>query len=145
MKTPELTLNDIKKDVRNKARVVRVSDFISNDKKIELKLAQEARAARKKRSFDDIDAYSGEILGRFGYDAWSAWQSGLIRADKMLKMVLAERARTKRELIGLESIILASVAGANNPTKHGHAPKSLKNAIKILKSEQNQAKGVNNG
>ena len=145
MTAPELTLNQVKKDVRNKARVVRVSDFISNDKKIELKMAQEANAARKKRAFDDVDAYSGEILGRFGYEAWSAWQSGLIRADKMLKMVLAERARAKRELLGIEALIVATGAGANNPTKHGRAPKSLKNAIKILKSEQNQARGVNNG
>lgn len=145
MKASELTLNSITKDVRNKARVVRVSDFLSNDKKIELKLAQESNAARKKRAFDDIDAYSGEILGRFGYEAWSAWQSGLIKADKMLRMVLAERARAKRELLGLEGIILASMAGANNPTKHGKAPKSLRNAVKILKSEQNQARGVNNG
>lgn len=145
MTTPELTLNQLKEEVRNKTRVVRVSDFLSKEKKIEMKMAQEANAARKKRSFDDVDAYSGEILGRFGYEAWSAWQSGLIRADKMLKMVLAERARAKRELLGLESIVLASMAGANNPTKHGHAPKSLKNAIKILKSEQNQARGVNNG
>ena len=145
MKTPELTLNSITKDVRNKARVVRVSDFLSNDKKIELKLAQESNAARKKRAFDDIDAYSGEILGRFGYDTWSAWQSGLIKADKMLKMVLAERARAKRELLGLEGIILASISGANNPTKRGKVPQSLKNAVKIFKSEQNQARGVNNG
>ena len=145
MTAPEFTLNSITKDVQKKARVVRVSDFLSNEKKIELKLAQEANTARKKRGFDEIDAYSGEILGRFGYDTWSAWQRGLIKADKMLRMVLAERARTKKELIGLESIIIASVAGANNPTKHGRAPKSLKNAIKILKSEQNQARGVNNG
>lgn len=145
MTTPELTLNEVKKTVQAKTRVVRVSDFLSKEKKIELKMAQEANSARKKRQFDEIDAYSGEILARFGYEAWMAWQNGQIKADKMLKMVLAERARAKRELIGLESIILASVAGANNPTKGGHAPKSLRNAVKILKSEQNQARGVNNG
>ena len=145
MTAPELTLNDIKKTVRSKSRVVRVSDFISNEKKIELKLAQEARAARKQRQFDDIDAYSGEILGRFGYDTWSAWQSGLIRADKMLKMVLAERARFKREMLGIEGIILSAVAGANHRAKGKPAPKSLQNAVKIFKIEQKQAKGVVNG
>lgn len=145
MTTPELTLNEVKKSEKITTRVVRVSDFLSNDKKIELKMAQEARSAKKRRGFDDIDAYSAEILGRFGYDAWQAWQNGQIKGDKMAKMVLAERARAKRELLGLESLILSAVAGANNPTKGGHAPKSLKNAIKILRSEQNQAKGVNNG
>lgn len=145
MTTPELTLNEVKKTVQAKTRVVRVSDFLSKEKKIELKMAQEANSARKKRQFDEIDAYSGEILARFGYEAWMAWQNGQIKADKMLKMVLAERARQKREILGLEGIILATGAGANNPTKSGHAPKSLKNAVKILKSEQNQAKGVING
>lgn len=145
MTTPELTLKEVKKTVQNRTRVHRVSDFLSSDKKIKLKMAQGERSLRRKREFDEIDAFSGEILGRFGYDAWCAWQGGLIKADKMLKMVLAERARVKRELLGLESIILATGAGANNPSKSGHAPKSLRNAIRILKSEQNQAKGVNNG
>lgn len=145
MTAPELTLNNVRNEALNKARVVRVSDFLSNDKKIELKLAQEAVSARKKRGFDEIDAYSAEILGRFGYEAWMAWQNGQIKGEKMAKMVFAERARAKRELLGLESLILASVAGANNPTKSGKAPKSLKNAVKILKAEQNQARGVNNG
>lgn len=145
MTTPELTLNKVRENAKSITRVHRVSDFLSNDKKIELKLAQEARAAQKKRGFDEIDAYSAEILARFGYDAWQAWQNGQIKADKVLKMVLAERARAKRELLGVEAMILAVGAGANNPTKRGHAPKSLKNAVKILKSEQNQARGVNNG
>lgn len=145
MTAPELTLKKAKESAEITTQVRRVSDFLSKEQKIELKMAQESRSARKRRGFDEIDALSGEILGRFGYEAWMAWQNGQIKGDKMLKMVLAERARAKRELLGLESIILASMAGANNPTKYGKAPKSLKNAIKILKSEQNQARGVNNG
>ena len=145
MTTPDLTLKNVQKQAQSITHVHRVSDFLSKEQKIQLKLAQEERSAAKNRSFDAIDAYSGEILGRFGYDTWMAWQNGQIRADKMLKMVLAERARAKRELLGIEGLILAAVAGANNPTKGGHVPKSLKNAIKILKSEQNQAKGVMNG
>lgn len=145
MTAPELTLKQVKKSEKVTTRAVRVSDFLSNEKKIELRMAQEAREAKKKRGFDEIDAYSAEILGRFGYDAWVAWQTGQIRGEKMARMVLAERARAKRELLGVESMILAVGAGANNPTKSGHAPKSLRNAIKILKDEQKQAKGVVNG
>lgn len=145
MTIPELTLNKVKKTAQNKTRVHRVSDFLSNEEKIEVKLAREAYIEQKKRNFDEIDAFSAEILARFGYEAWMAWQNGQIKAEKMAKMVLAERARFKRELLGLEGIILATGAGANNPTKGGHVPKSLKNAIKILKNEQNQAKGVING
>lgn len=145
MTAPELTLNEVKKSEKVTTRTVRVSDFLSNEKKIELRMAQEAREAQRKRGFDEIDAYSAEILGRFGYDAWQAWQTGQIKGEKMVRMVLAERARAKRELLGVETMILAVGAGANNPTKAGHPPKSLRNAIKILKDEQKQAKGVING
>lgn len=145
MTTPELTLKQVKNSEKVTTRTVRVSDFLSNEKRIELRMAQEARSAEKRRGFDEIDAYSAEILGRFGYHAWLAWQTGQIKGEKMAKMVLAERARAKRELLGVETMILAVGAGANNPTKAGHAPKSLRNAIKILKDEQKQAKGVVNG
>ena len=145
MTAPELTLQQVKKSEKVTTRTVRVSDFLSNEKRIELRMAQEARSAEKRRGFDEIDAYSAEILGRFGYHAWLAWQTGQIKGEKMAKMVLAERARAKRELLGVETMILAVGAGANNPTKAGHAPKSLRNAIKILKDEQKQAKGVING
>lgn len=143
MTTPELTLNEVKKSAKVTERVVRVSDFLSYQQKREIAEARERKALEGgERGFDDIDAYSAEILSRFGYEAWQAWQCGQIKAEKMARMVLAERARGKRELLGLEALIVASVAGANNPTKTGHAPKSLKNAVKIFKSEQKQAKGV---
>lgn len=142
MTTPELTLNEIKKTAKPVVRTVRVSDFLTSEQKAEIHKAREEKATLKTRGFDEIDAYSAEILGRFGYDAWRAWQCGQIKAEKMARMVQAERARAKRELLGLEGLILAAVSGANNPTKSGHAPKSLKNAIKIFKSEQKQAKGV---
>lgn len=145
MTAPELTLKKVKESEKITTKVVRVSDFLSNEKKIELRMAQEARSAEKNRKFDEVDAYSAEILARFGYEAWQAWLCGQIKGEKMAKMVLAERARVKRELLGVETMILAVGAGANNPTKAGHPPKSLKNAIKILKSEQKQAKGDMNG
>lgn len=145
MMESELTLKNVKQSEKITTRVVRISDFLTNEKKAELRMAQEARSAKLRRGFDEIDAYSAEILARFGYDAWQAWQCGQIKGEKMVKMVLAERARAKRELLGIETMILAVGAGANNPTKSGHIPKSLRNAIKILKDEQKQAKGVVNG
>lgn len=145
MMAPELSLNKVKESKKITTRTVRVSDFLTNEKRSELRMAQEAREAQRRRGFDEIDAYSGEILGRFGYLAWQAWQTGQIKGDKMVKMVLAERARQKRELLGVETMILAVGSGANHPTQSGHAPKSLRNAVKILKDEQKQAKGVMNG
>lgn len=145
MTAPELTLQNIKKSAEQTVNVVRVSDFLSDKKKKELRLAQEARYIRKRRRYDDVDAYSAEILARFGYDAWQAWNAKLLKPEKMLRFVLAERARDKQKLLGLESLIVSALAGANNPTKGGHPPKSLKNAIRILKREEALAKGVVNG
>lgn len=143
MRTHELTLQEVKKSAKVTEQVYRVSDFLSKDQKTEIAEYREKKALEGGlRGFDEVDAYSAEIMARFGYSAWQAWQCGQIKPEKMLKMVLAERARGKRELIGLEALIIAVNAGANNPTKSGHAPKSLKNAIKIFKSEQKQAKGV---
>lgn len=142
MTTPELTLNEVKKTAKPVVRTVRVSDFLTSEQKADIYKAREEKAAAKIRGFDEVDAYSAEILARFGYEAWQAWQCGQFKQEKMVKMILAERARDKQSLLGLEGLILAVGAGANRPTKSGHAPKSLKNAIKILKSEQKQAKGV---
>ena len=59
----------------------------------------------------------------------------------MAKYISAERAREARSRLRLENIIVASIAGANRATKSGHAPKTLKTAIKMLKSEEKLAKG----
>lgn len=143
MTTPELTLNEIKKTAKPVVRTVRVSDFLTSKQKANIYRAREEKAATAKiRGYDAVDAYSAEILGRFGYEAWQAWQCGQIPQEKMAKLILAERARDKQLLLGLEGLILAVGAGANRPTKSGHAPKSLKNAIKILKNEQKLAKGL---
>ena len=145
MRAPELTLNKIKGQIRPKNRVVQVSDFLSNEEKMRIKLARQAKSAQKVRGFDEIDAYSAEVLARFGHDTWLAWKSGEISTVQMNKYVRAERARSKRALIGLECIILQAMAGANNPDKNGHTPKSLKDAQKVLKNESKAAQGVGNG
>lgn len=143
MTASELTLNEVKKTAKPVVNTIRVSDFLTSEQKANIYQAREEKAVTAKiRGYDAVDAYSAEILGRFGYEAWQAWQCGQIRQDKMAKMILAERARDKQSLLGLEGLILAVGAGANRPTRSGHAPKSLKNAIKIFKSEQKQAKGV---
>lgn len=143
MTTPELTLSEVKKTVQPVEKTVRVSNFLTKEQKREIAIAREQKEINGgKRGFDDVDAYTAEILARFGYEAWQAWQCEQISQEKMAKMILAERARDKQKLLGLEGLIIAVGAGANNPTKSGSAPKSLKNAIKIFKNEQKLAKGV---
>lgn len=137
MTKPELTLENVRETA--KVKTFRASDFLTDEQMDEVKEAN--LKGKKKAGFDEVDAYIAEILARFGYDTYVAWKFGEISEQNMIKYVQAERARDALNRLTLENIIVASVAGANQPTKNGHAPKSLKTAIKLLEKEQNLAKG----
>lgn len=130
----DITLNQAKQTVG--VRNHRASDFLTEDEKEEVQKSNAKGNEKKANSFDAIDSYVAEIIARFGYDAYMAWKAGDISEMQMLKFVEAERARDARNRVILESVIVASVAGANNPTKSGQTPKSLKAAMNILKKEQ---------
>lgn len=133
----EYTLNNIKNSA--KVRNFRASDFLTDE---ELDKVKESNLKGKKSvKFDEIDSYIAEIIARFGYDTYVAWKFGEIDEKSMLKYIEAERVREIRNRLRLENIIVASVSGANRPNKTGHMPKSLKMAIKMLKSEEKLAKG----
>lgn len=137
MKEPEISLNKAK-EIAGKKRNFRASDFLTEEEKAEVR---KNNAKGRAAPFNAVDAYVAEILARFGYDTYMAWKAGDIDNTRMTKYILAERARDAQRLFPLENIILASVAGANNPTRGGHTPKSLQMAIKILKQEQERANG----
>lgn len=137
MTEPELTLDKVKKTASQ--REFRASDFLTQEQMDEV---HESNLRGKKRaSFDEVDAYIAEILARFGYGTYQAWKCGDISAEDMARYIQAERARDARRRLPVENIVVASVAGSNHPTKGGHTPKSLKAAIKMLKSEEKTAKG----
>lgn len=136
---PEMTLKEIKQSLKEKkVKTFRASDFLTKEQVDEVK---QSNIKGKKRGYNIIDAYVAEILARFGYDTYVAWKNGDIDEMSMVRFIQAERAREIQKNLALESIIIASTAGANQPTKHGNTPKSLKMAIDILKKEQNKAKG----
>lgn len=137
MTESELKLENVKETA--KVKVSRASDFLT-DEQIEEVHKSNARGA-KKTKFSTVDAYIAEILARFGYETYVAWKFGEISEDNMLHFIQAERAREAQNRLMLENIIVASVAGANQPTKNGHAPKTLATAIKMLKTEQKIAEG----
>ena len=138
MTAPELTLNKVKNNA--KVRNFRASDFLTDE---EIDEVHESNAKGKvNKGYDIIDAYIAEIIARFGYDTYVAWKFGEIGEENMMKYIKAERAREVQNRLMIENIIVASVAGANNPTKGGHMPKSLKTAIKMLKNEEKLAKGA---
>lgn len=137
MTKPDLKLEKVKETA--KIKVSRASDFLT-DEQIE-ELHESNIKGKKTQSYNEVDAYIAEIIARFGYDAYVAWKFGEISESNMAKYVQAERVRETRNRLKLENIIVASVAGANKTTKSGHAPKSLKTAIKMLKSEEKLAGG----
>jgi len=138
MTAPELTLNEIKKTARVKS--FRASDFLTDEQIDEVH--ESNIKGKKNTTFDVIDAYIAEIIARFGYDAYVAWKFGEIGELQMAKYVEAERAREARNRLNIENVIVASVMGANHPTKGNHMPKSLRAAVKMLKKEQELAKGA---
>ena len=137
MTKPELSLDTVRQTA--KVKVSRASDFLTDEQIEEIHESNRKGAAITK--FSSVDAYVAEILARFGYDAYVAWKFGEISESNMLHYIQAERAREAQNRLMLENIIVASVAGANQPTKSGNAPKSLKTAIKMLKTEQKLAQG----
>ena len=137
MTEPELKLANVKETAR--VKVSRASDFLTNEQMEEVH--ESNRKGAKINRFSAVDAYIAEIIARFGYDTYVAWKLGEISEENMLHYIQAERAREAQNRLMIENIILASVAGANQPTKSGNAPKSLKMAIKMLKTEQKLAQG----
>lgn len=137
MTAPELTLNKVKETA--KVKTFRASDFLTDEQIDEVK--ESNIKGKKKTGFDEIDAYVAEILARFGYDTYVAWKFGEISEDNMTKFIKAERAREARNRLRIENILVSSISGANRPTRTGHVPKSLRMAIKMLKSEEKLAKG----
>ena len=135
MKKPDLTLESVKKSAKVKNH--RASDFLTNE---QIEEVHKSNRKGKKSTFNSVDSYIAEILARFGYDAYVAWKFGEISEDNMAKFIMAERAREAQNRLNLETILVAAIAGANNRTKQGHLPKSLKAAIKMLKKEEKLAK-----
>lgn len=137
MTTPELTLDKVKETA--KVRNFRASDFLTDD---EIGEVHKSNIKGKVRlGFNQVDSYVAEIIARFGYDTYKAWKYGEIEEIQMTRYLKAEQAREAKERLQLEALILAATAGANRPTKGGHAPKSLQMAIKMLKKEQKKAEG----
>ena len=141
MTAEKTTLKSIKSSPKMAEQNFRPSDFLSQSEMDEL---HEANANRGKihRPFGEVDAFEAEILARFGWQTFQAYQTGDINLSQLAKYIAAERARDAQDRYQLESLILAAVAGANNPNKHGKAPKSLKQAVNIIKSEYKRAKGA---
>lgn len=141
MRESELTLKKVKSLPKaSPVREYRTSDFLTTEQLSELH-QNNAKPAQKQKKFNIVDSYIAEIMARFGYEAYQAWNMGIIPDSKMMRLLEAERAREKQSLLGLEGIIImANAASARG--KKGQIPKPLKAANKIYLNEEKIAKGV---
>lgn len=136
---PGLTLNDIRQSPKM-ATVSRVSDFLAKDEQTELRVVNYV-GRKKRQKFNKVDAYCAEIIARFGYDVYRLWNEGKFPADKMVRMIEAERARDRAQWIPLETIVINMVASCIKRQKGEQAPKGPKAAQKVMKIEVKAAKG----
>lgn len=149
MKKREITLQTARESLKDKEQVFRASDFLP-ERKIEELHEINARGRRIVRPYDEIDAFAAEVLARFGWHTYRAWKTmerdadgrPLMTTDQLFKYIAAERARTTAEGLPLQYTVVGAMAGANHPTKHKNAPKSLKTTIRFIKEQQKRAKGA---
>ena len=141
MRESELTLKKVKSLPKaSPVREYRTSDFLTTEQLSELH-KNNAKPSQKQKKFNIVDSYIAEIMARFGYEAYQAWNMGIIPDYRMRRLLEAERAREKQSLLGLEGIIImANAASARG--KKGQIPKPLKAANKIYLNEEKIAKGV---
>lgn len=136
MRTPQ-TLEEIKKSPKLNKRDFGVSDFLTTGEVEELHTAA-ATSHKKQPLFDPIDAFVAEIVARFGYDVYLKWSAGKIDHDWLTRMLNAERARDKQQLLSLEGIIYAMVSASmsKKPQKAVRQARDLmKRDIKIANGE----------
>ncbi len=136
MKTPQ-TLAEIKESPKFKKRDFGVSDFLTTDELENLHTAVTA-TPKKRRLFDQVDSLTAEIIARFGYDVYLRWNAGEIEHEWLTRMLNAERARDKQNLLSLEGIIYAMVSAsmAKKPQKAVRKAQDLmKQDIKIANGE----------
>ena len=141
MRTAEdYTLQNVRKSLKPTVRVSRPSDFLTSEEKQKLRESN-AKGKKNLKKFDDIDAYAAEILARFGYDAYMAWNAGTIPAEQMQKYVLAERSRDTSAMMALYGVIMSMVGACVKKEKGAPAPKGPKVAQRIFREELKKARG----
>lgn len=139
MHEQNLNLHAIQEQIGSKKeRQFRASDFLSEEDRH--KIHENNRKAQNRRKFSVVDAYIAEILARFGYETFKAWNRGEISQLAMGHYLEAERARDVAKTLGIEATIIASLQGAQQPTKKGRKM-PIENAVKILKEQEKVAKG----
>lgn len=146
MSTPPLTLNRIRQSERIRPRNVGVADLISKEEMQEVRKKQaeirKKQNAKKKRLFDDVDAYVAEMIARFGYDFYLKWNREELDDGWVARLMSAERAREATKRLPLEGLIRAVVQGGVPTFQPKRLPKGVNKQVqKIIKEELKMMRG----
>lgn len=141
MSKPPLTLNEIRKSEKFAPKKVGVAELLSKQDRQELRRRNLARKHKKRAKFDKVDAYMAEIIARFGYETYKAWNKDEIDDAKMARLIEAERARERASWLPLESLLVAVMRGGIPTYKPKRIPSIAKEVGKIIKDELRRARG----
>lgn len=130
------TLAEIRKSP-NVGRTFTVSDFASEGEMEQLK---NARKTAQKPLYDVAEAVSAEILARFGFDAWRAWQEGRIEYEYMLRLLSAERVRENQRMADLEAFMFVLATSSYKQYKGERKPKGFDVARDLLREKMKGAR-----
>jgi len=141
MTKPEgATLKEVYKNASQKTTTFRASDFLSNDEQRQLRRAN-VIGKKQHRRFDAVDALVAEIIARFGYETYKAWDSGEISDEKMSRLIAAERAREAQNRLPLEALMFNLISSCIRIEKGTRRPSGVKRARELIKSEGKIASG----
>lgn len=136
MRTPQ-TLEDIKKSPKlQPKREFGVSDFLTTEEMARLHKATQ-KSKQTRRLFDQVDSLVAEIIARFGYDVYLRWSAGEIEHEWLVRMLNAERARDKQNLLSLEGVIIKMVSAQMSKKPQ----KAIRQALDIVKEDIRVARG----
>lgn len=115
-----------------------IEDFATAD---ELEQIEEANAKPRTKKFDVAASVSAEVLARFGFEAWKAWQNGDISVSDMNAYLSAERGRERELLLEGELVIQNMLAALVRKEKNKGVPAGVKNARDIIKKQRRIIEG----
>lgn len=110
-----------------------IEDFATEE---EIKFIEEANSKPQVKRFDVASAISAEVLARFGFDAWKAWQNGDISVSDMNAYLSAERGRERELLVELELIVQGMLSAQIKRERNRSIPAGVKNAREVIKRQQ---------
>lgn len=141
-----LTLAELHEKARRKVSLpqpvqrVTLTDLVGKEKARELATQNRVRA-KKRKLFSQTDAHCAEILARFGWEAYQAWNNEKISPERMTAMLNAERAREARQQTHLEMVLVAAVSATVKRYKGEKKPKGLDQANQLIKQNLEIIKG----